>query len=72
LRILTNDGRSGGALTPQSARARLGALHTMRLALRMLVLIATVLGLGVAFAWAWDRSDAHAEAQVRGPVHTPG
>jgi hypothetical protein len=72
LRILTTDERHGSALTPQLRRARLGATHTMRLALRMLVLIATVLGLGVAFAWAWDRSDAHAESQVSSSIRTPG
>ncbi|WP_374676096.1 hypothetical protein [Ideonella sp.] len=46
----------------------------MRIALRLLVLIATVLGLGVAFAWAWDRSDTRAQQAVSAgapPAATP-
>jgi hypothetical protein len=60
-----------GESARQISRLDLSLPTAMRLAVRLLVLIASVLGLGVGFAWAWDRSDARAGAQAEVASGTP-
>jgi len=66
--LAVNPGSKLAEDTGQSARANDPLLlPTMRIALRLLVLISAVLGLGVAFAWAWDHSDNHPAPAIDQP-----